>query len=48
MWVNAWGPHSAVPWHGIKASGIGEELGLAGLHASTRIKTVYVISPVSH
>jgi len=48
VWVNAWGPpHPAVPWLGIKASGVGEELGLAGLHANTRLKTVNVISPNS-
>jgi acyl-CoA reductase-like NAD-dependent aldehyde dehydrogenase len=45
VWVNAWGPpHPAVPWIGIKASGIGEELGLAGLHANTQLKTVHVVS----
>lgn len=45
VWVNAWGPpHPALPWLGIKSSGIGEELGLAGLHANTQIKTVNVLS----
>jgi acyl-CoA reductase-like NAD-dependent aldehyde dehydrogenase len=45
VWVNAWGPpHPSLPWLGIKASGIGEELGLAGLHANTRVKTVNQLS----
>ena len=45
VWVNAWGPpHPAVPWLGVKGSGIGEELGLAGLHANTRLKTVNQLS----
>ncbi|WP_350351652.1 aldehyde dehydrogenase family protein [Microbacterium sp. A8/3-1] len=45
VWVNAWGPpHPAVPWLGVKSSGIGEELGLEGLKANTRVKTVNVVS----
>ncbi|GAA3882347.1 aldehyde dehydrogenase family protein [Leifsonia kafniensis] len=45
VWVNAWGPpHPALPWLGVKASGVGEELGLEGLLANTRVKTVNVIS----
>lgn len=45
VWVNAWGPpHPALPWLGVKSSGIGEELGLAGLHANTQLKTVNVLS----
>ncbi|CAG7612021.1 aldehyde dehydrogenase family protein [Leucobacter soli] len=45
VWVNAWGPpHPALPWLGVKGSGIGEELGLAGLHANTRLKTVNLLS----
>lgn len=45
VWVNSWAPpHPAVPWVGIKASGIGEELGLAGLHSNTQLKTVHIVS----
>lgn len=45
VWVNAWGPpHPALPWLGVKSSGIGEELGLAGLHANTQLKTVNILS----
>lgn len=45
VWVNSWGPpHPALPWLGVKGSGIGEELGLAGLHANTRLKTVNALS----
>lgn len=45
VWVNAWGPpHPALPWLGVKASGIGEELGLAGLQSNTKAKTVNVLS----
>lgn len=45
VWVNAWGPpHPAVPWLGVKSSGIGEELGIEGLHANTKVKTVNHIS----
>jgi acyl-CoA reductase-like NAD-dependent aldehyde dehydrogenase len=45
VWVNAWGPpHPALPWLGVKSSGIGEELGLSGLHANTQIKTVNQLS----
>jgi len=45
VWVNAWGPpHPALPWLGTKSSGIGEELGRAGLEAVTKIKTVNQLS----
>ncbi|HWH26917.1 MAG TPA: aldehyde dehydrogenase family protein [Pseudolysinimonas sp.] len=45
VWVNAWGtPHPAIPWLGVKSSGIGEELGLEGLQANTRVKTVNHLS----
>ncbi|WP_091470961.1 aldehyde dehydrogenase family protein [Paenarthrobacter nitroguajacolicus] len=45
VWANAWGaPHPAVPWLGVKSSGIGEELGLEGLHADTKVKTVHIVS----
>jgi betaine-aldehyde dehydrogenase len=45
VWVNAWGPpHPSLPWHGTKGSGIGEELGRAGLEAVTKTKTVNQLS----
>ncbi|MCZ2849903.1 aldehyde dehydrogenase family protein [Modestobacter sp. VKM Ac-2978] len=45
VWVNAWGPpHPALPWSGQRASGIGEELGMAGLLANTIEKTVNLVS----
>ncbi|MDF2050432.1 aldehyde dehydrogenase family protein [Arthrobacter sp. Cr_A7] len=45
VWVNAWGPpHPAVPWSGTKASGIGEDLGLEGLHANTVVRTINLVS----
>lgn len=45
VWVNAWGPpHPALPWLGRKSSGIGEELGLAGLEAVMKLKTVNQLS----
>lgn len=45
VWVNAWGPpHPALPWLGVKTSGLGEELGRSGILANTVEKTVSVIS----
>ena len=45
VWVNAWGPpHPALPWSGRQSSGLGEELGTAGLMANTTEKTVNLIS----
>ncbi|ARQ14424.1 aldehyde dehydrogenase (NAD(+)) protein (plasmid) [Rhizobium etli] len=45
VWVNAWGPpHPALPWLGVKTSGLGEELGRSGLLANTVEKTVSIIS----
>ncbi|RVD35711.1 aldehyde dehydrogenase, partial [Mesorhizobium sp. M4A.F.Ca.ET.020.02.1.1] len=45
VWVNAWGPpHPALPWLGVKTSGLGSELGRSGILANTVEKTVSVIS----
>lgn len=45
VWVNAWGaPHPALPWSGRRTSGVGEELGTAGLMANTVEKTVSFVS----
>jgi acyl-CoA reductase-like NAD-dependent aldehyde dehydrogenase len=45
VWVNAWGPpHPALPWLGVKTSGLGQELGRTGILANTVEKTVSVIS----
>lgn len=45
VWVNAWGPpHPALPWLGVKTSGLGSELGRSGVLANTVEKTVSVIS----
>jgi acyl-CoA reductase-like NAD-dependent aldehyde dehydrogenase len=44
-WVNAWGPpHPALPWLGIRQSGLGEELGRQGLLSNTVEKVVSVVS----
>jgi betaine-aldehyde dehydrogenase len=44
VWINGWGPPDPrLPWGGTKTSGIGRELGLAGLHANTEEKVVSVI-----
>jgi betaine-aldehyde dehydrogenase len=44
VWVNGWGPPDPrLPWGGMKTSGIGRELGLAGIHASTEEKVVSII-----
>jgi len=44
VWVNGWGaPDPRLPWGGTKISGIGRELGLAGIHASTEEKVVSII-----
>jgi betaine-aldehyde dehydrogenase len=41
VWVNAWGPPDPrLPWGGRKTSGIGQELGTAGLDACTVEKAV--------
>lgn len=45
VWINAWGPpHPALPWLGVKTSGLGEELGLSGLLANTAEKTVSMVA----
>lgn len=45
IWVNAWGPpHPALPWLGVKTSGVGEELGHAGLLANTQEKAVSILA----
>jgi acyl-CoA reductase-like NAD-dependent aldehyde dehydrogenase len=44
VWVNGWGvPDQRMPWGGRGASGIGRELGLAGIEANTEEKTVTVL-----
>ncbi|UGS37325.1 aldehyde dehydrogenase family protein [Capillimicrobium parvum] len=44
VWINGWGaPDPRLPWGGTKISGIGRELGLAGIHGSTEEKVVSVI-----
>lgn len=44
VWVNGWGtPDPRVPWGGVKASGLGRELGRAGIEAHTEEKLVSVV-----
>jgi betaine-aldehyde dehydrogenase len=44
VWINGWGaPDARLPWGGTKTSGIGRELGVAGIHGSTEEKVVNVI-----
>lgn len=44
VWINGWGvPDQRMPWGGRAGSGIGRELGLAGIEANTDEKTVYVL-----
>jgi acyl-CoA reductase-like NAD-dependent aldehyde dehydrogenase len=44
VWINGWGaPHPGLPWGGTKTSGIGRELGLAGLDGVTEEKTVNIV-----
>jgi betaine-aldehyde dehydrogenase len=44
VWVNGWGaPDPRLPWGGTKTSGIGRELGLAGIEGATEEKVVSVI-----
>ena len=44
-WVNAWGPpHPALPWTGVRQSGLGEELGQQGFLSNTVEKTVSIVA----
>jgi betaine-aldehyde dehydrogenase len=44
VWVNGWGaPDARLPWGGMKTSGIGRELGMAGIQANTEEKVVSVV-----
>ncbi|MEA2329892.1 MAG: betaine-aldehyde dehydrogenase [Thermoleophilaceae bacterium] len=44
VWVNAAGPPDPrLPWGGVKTSGIGRELGLAGIEANTSEKVVNIV-----
>jgi betaine-aldehyde dehydrogenase len=44
VWINGWGiPDQRLPWGGRGASGVGRELGLAGIEANTVEKTVSVL-----
>jgi acyl-CoA reductase-like NAD-dependent aldehyde dehydrogenase len=43
VWVNGPGaPDARLPWGGTKMSGVGRELGWAGIEASTEEKTVTI------
>jgi len=44
VWVNAWGPPDPrLPWGGTKTSGIGRELGRAGIEGCTEEKVVSLV-----
>jgi betaine-aldehyde dehydrogenase len=44
VWVNGWGPPDPrLPWGGAKLSGVGRELGVAGLQANTEEKVVSIV-----
>jgi betaine-aldehyde dehydrogenase len=42
--VNATGPPDPrLPWGGVKTSGVGRELGMAGIEANTQEKVVSIV-----
>ena len=44
VWVNGWGVFDpALPWGGMKTSGVGRELGWAGIEANTEEKVVTIV-----
>ena len=44
VWVNGWAAiDPALPWGGMKTSGIGRELGWAGIVANTEEKVVTIV-----
>jgi betaine-aldehyde dehydrogenase len=44
VWVNGWAAiDPALPWGGMKTSGIGRELGWAGIEANTEEKTITIV-----
>jgi betaine-aldehyde dehydrogenase len=44
VWVNGWAAiDPALPWGGMKSSGIGRELGWAGIEANTEVKTTTIV-----
>ncbi|MNR59025.1 Betaine aldehyde dehydrogenase [compost metagenome] len=44
VWVNGWGAlDPALPWGGMKSSGVGRELGWAGIEANTEEKAITIV-----